>query len=334
MLRDERGRRTDVFTLQWHLTNACGSNCAHCYDRSAREILTIEEARGVLAGFAGFCWRRCVAGRISLTGGDPLLYPGFWEFYESIAEAGVPVAILGNPISADAVAALLRIQRPVYYQISLEGRRQHNDSVRGSGHFDRALAFLDTAQRLGLPVHVMLTLTRANLDEVVPLAEALRDRATRLTFNRLAQVGAGASLAAPTAAEYAAFVERYLLACRRNPLLGLKDNLINAARARLGARPFPGCTGHGCGAAFDFLALLPDGEVHACRKLPSRVGHVRDASLDVVYHSTAASRYRQGSSACQACRLRPHCGGCMAVSYGRGRDPLLDRDPDCLYDGR
>jgi len=333
MLRDERGRHTSVFTLQWHLTNACGSHCAHCYDRSARKVLPLEEARRVLADFTGFCWRQRVAGRISLTGGDPLLYPGFWELYESIAEAGVPVAILGNPIAADETTALLRIQRPVYYQISLEGRRAHNDGVRGSGHFDRALTFLDAAQRVGLPVHVMLTLTRANLGEVVPLAEELRNRAARLTFNRLAQVGAGASLAAPTAVEYAAFLDRYLLACLRNPLLGLKDNLINVRRAQHGARPFPGCTGHGCGAAFDFLALLPDGEVHACRKLPSLVGHLRDGSLDIVYHSAAAARYRRGSSACQACRLRPHCGGCMAVSFGRGRDPLVDRDPDCLYDG-
>jgi selenobiotic family peptide radical SAM maturase len=333
MLRDERGRRTDVFTLQWHLTNACGSNCAHCYDRSARKTLAIEEARRVLGDFTAFCWRQGVAGRISLTGGDPLLYPDFWELYESVAEAGVPVALLGNPIGTDEITALLRVQRPLYYQISLEGRREHNDSVRGSGHFDRARAFLDAAERLGLPVHVMLTLTRSNIDEVVPLASELRGRAARLTFNRLAQVGAGASLAAPTSAEYSAFLERYLLACGSNPLLGLKDNLINVTRAQRGARPFPGCTGHGCGAAFDFLALLPDGEVHACRKLPSLVGHMRDESLDAAYHSTAASRYRRGSAACQACRLRPHCGGCMAVSFGRGRDPLLDRDPDCLYDG-
>jgi selenobiotic family peptide radical SAM maturase len=333
MLRDERGRQTEIFTLQWHLTNACGSNCAHCYDRSARAVLELGEARGVLAGFMGFCWRRRVAGRIVLTGGDPLLYPGFWELYEAIAEAGVPVAILGNPIGPEEIAALVQVQRPVYYQISLEGRREHNDRVRGPGHFDRALGFIEAAQRSGLPVHVMLTLTRANLDEVMPLSEELRGRVERLTFNRLAQVGAGASLAAPTATEYSTFLERYLLACRHTPVLGLKDNLINVTRAQRGVRPFPGCTGHGCGAAFDFLALLPDGEVHACRKLPSRVGHVRDASLDDVYRSTAAARYRQGPIACQACRLRSHCGGCMAVSFGRGRDPLVDRDPDCLYDG-
>ena len=32
--------------------------------------------------------------------------------------------------------------------------------------------------------------------------------------------------------------------------------------------PFGGCTGFGCGAAFNFMAVLPDGEVHACRKVP------------------------------------------------------------------
>jgi radical SAM protein with 4Fe4S-binding SPASM domain len=113
--------------------------------------------------------------------------------------------------------------------------------------------------------------------------------------------------------------------------LGWKDNLINVALLRRGRPSFAGCTGHGCGAAFDFVALLPDGEVHACRKFPSRIGSVCESGLDALYASPEAQRYRAGSQACRACRLRPSCGGCMAVTYGRGLMPLRDRDPDCFY---
>jgi selenobiotic family peptide radical SAM maturase len=332
MLRDALGRETDVFTLQWHLTNACAGRCAHCYDRTSRDVLPLDAACAVLSDFVRFCWQRGVVGRISLTGGDPILYPGFWELYSAIAEAGLGVAILGNPIGAREIARLLAVQRPLYFQVSLEGRREQDDRARGEGHFDRTLTFLAEARRLGLATHVMLTLTRANLPEVLPLAEELRGRTDRLAFNRLAQVGEAQGIAAPTPAEYGLFLERYLIARRLNPILGLKDNLINAALARVAEHPFPGCTGHGCGAGFDFLALLPDGEVHACRKFPSLIGRVQATTLASLYDSPSAAHYRSGSRACRACRLRTRCGGCPAVTFGRGLDPLVDRDPDCLYE--
>ena len=41
--------------------------------------------------------------------------------------------------------------------------------------------------------------------------------------------------------------------------MGLKDNLFNLVLAEGGEAPFGGCTGNGCGAAFNFVTLLSDG---------------------------------------------------------------------------
>ena len=126
---------------------------------------------------------------------------------------------------------------------------------------------------------VMLTLTRDNLNQIFPLTEILRGRTDSFTFNRLSQVGEGAKLLLPAPATYAAFLEDYLMAAEASPVLALKDNLINILQFRKGLEPFGGCTGFGCGAAFNFLTVLPDGEVHACRKLPSYLGNALDESL-------------------------------------------------------
>jgi selenobiotic family peptide radical SAM maturase len=325
-----RGRTTRVFTLQWHLTNACGYACRHCYDRSERQQLPCAEALAVLADFRRFCRLRRVRPQVSLSGGDPLLYQGFWELYRAIAEARVPLSLLGNPVDGRTLEELLRIRAPDYYQVSLEGLRDHNDSIRGPGHFDRTLEFLRQARRRGLTVHVMLTLTRDNLDQFLPLAEELRGLAARVVFSRLSQVGRGADLALPSREDYTAFLRRCLAAGRGNPAIGFKDNLFNLLRSRRHLPLFPGCTGHGCGAAFNFVALLPDGEVHACRKFPSPLGNVREQGLGDLYESPAARRYRSGAAACRECRLRPRCGGCLAVTYGQGLDPFADRDPFCF----
>jgi selenobiotic family peptide radical SAM maturase len=325
-----RGRRTRTFTLQWHLTNRCGSQCRHCYDRWDRGELGLPQALAVLEDFRAFCRRRRVVPQISLSGGDPMAYAPFWELYETIARAGIRLSILGNPITAPSVQRLLAIGPPVYYQVSLEGLREHNDAIRGAGHFERTMAFLADARRLGLTTHVMLTLTAANAEEVLELGETLRGRTARFTFNRLAQVGGGADLALPDKPRFVRFLRQYLAARRTNPVLGIKENLLGILWRR--RRRFPGCTGFGCGAAFNFVALLPDGEVHACRKYPSLLGDIRTASLAAIYDGPAARRYRAGPAACRACRLFDHCRGCGAVVYGQGLDPLADRDPFCFLE--
>jgi selenobiotic family peptide radical SAM maturase len=283
--------------------------------------------------FRSFCRQRRVAGSVSLSGGNPLLHPEFTAIWSAAAERGFALAILGNPAPRSRIEELLAIARPGFFQVSLEGLAQHNDRVRGPGHFARTLAFLADLKELGVPTMVMLTLTADNVDQVLPLAAQLRGLADDFHFNRLAMVGEGASLRLPSRRRYERFLLEYLEAARRDPWVGVKDNLINILRRGRGEAPFGGCTGFGCGAAFNFLALLPDGEAHACRKFPSKVGNLVREGLAAVYDSAAAARYRGGCAACAGCAIRPVCGGCLAVAHGFGLDPLRERDPLCFLAG-
>ena len=129
---------------------------------------------------------------------------------------------------------------------------------------------------------------------------------------------------------FAAFLEQYHDAARDNPILGLKDNLFNIIRHRRGEGLFDGCSGHGCGAAFNFVAILSDGTVHACRKFPSPLGNVFENSLAEIYDSAAARQYRAGCRACRSCDIRPVCGGCLAIAHSRGLNIFEDRDPFCF----
>jgi selenobiotic family peptide radical SAM maturase len=336
MLRDRWifGRKTGSFTLQWHLTNACDLHCSHCYDRSKRAVLGLDEAEKALDGFTAFCDRHRVSGQVCLTGGNPFLYPGFASLYGKIASAGHAISILGNPVSRQQIAEISAIRRPIYYQASLEGLPEYNDRIRGAGNFERVLGFLRVLREFRIRAHVMLTLTRDNLDQVIPLGGRLRGLADRFTFNRLSQVGEGAEMDLPSREEYVSFLKDYIVASRSNPILGFKDNLFNIFRHHYGRPLLRGCTGFGCGAAFNFVALLPDGEVHACRKFPSPIGNIRDSSLRAIYDSGEAKRYRQGCGDCRGCPVRSVCGGCLAVSHGHGLDVFSERDPHCFMSER
>jgi selenobiotic family peptide radical SAM maturase len=321
---------SSIFTLQWHITQSCDLHCRHCYDRSETHPLEFSEALTVLDELYQFCRNRRVRGQVSFTGGNPFLYPDFLEVYRAASERGFSLAILGNPVSQDVIEGLIAIEPPVYYQVSLEGLQEYNDSIRRPGHFKRTLEFLKVLSHLKIYSMVMLTLTHDNLSQVLPLAETLRGRADLFTFNRLSLVGEGAALKPPSKNDYRTFLETYLEAVQHNPVIALKDNLINIIRRQNGLPLFGGCTGYGCGAAFNFLCLLADGDVHACRKFPSLIGNILRTGLGELYDSDIARRYRSGPRACRPCAIRHVCGGCLAIVHSFGLDILEDRDPYCF----
>jgi selenobiotic family peptide radical SAM maturase len=330
---EERFTVAEVFTLQWHITQACDLHCKHCYDRSDRTPMKLDQALRTLDDFRAFCRSRFVKGQVSFSGGNPLLYPHFKVLYQAAVQRALEVAILGNPAPRQRVEELMEIRKPSFYQVSLEGLPEHNDSVRGAGHFGRTMEFLDVLRDLGVYSMVMLTLTRDNMVQVLPLAEFLRDRVDSFTFNRLSMVGEGANLLLPEREDFEAFLKSYMEAAEHNPILGLKDNLINILRLRNGMEPFGGCTGYGCGAAFNFISVLSDGEAHACRKFPSPIGNVFKRGIAEVYDSPAATRYRSGCKACRGCAIRPVCGGCLSIAHSHGLDVFEQQDPFCFING-
>ena len=326
----EEYRVAETFTLQWHITHNCDLHCRHCYDRSLRDDVSLEQGLKILDQMRTFCRRQQVGGQVSFSGGNPFLHPDFMQLYRAAHERNLNLAILGNPVSESQLEQVLQIARPAFYQVSLEGLLEHNDLIRGQGSFASVLSFLDLLREKQVYSMVMLTLTRANLDQVLPLAEILRDRVDLFTFNRLAMVGEGANLETPGSIEYEAFIGKYLQARKHNPAMALKDNLINIKLEQDKQGLFGGCTGYGCGAAFNFVSLLPDGQVHACRKFPSPIGDINHQSLAEIYFSAVAGAYRNGCRECAECRLRAICGGCLAVAYGCGLDPLKKKDPGCF----
>jgi len=277
-----------------------------------------------------FCKERGVKGNVCFTGGNPFLSPHFLQFYSKAVQKGFSVDILGNPVTEEQLNALIRIRKPGLFQISLEGMKIHNDSIRGKGSFDRALHFLELLRSLNVQSGVMLTLTDKNIGQVLKLGKILHDKTGFFTFSRLSQEGEGARLEMPSREKYASFLLKYLEAAQKNPTLSLKDNLFNIILYKNNLPLFDGCVGFGCSPAFNTVAVLCDGEVHACRKFPSLIGNVNTKSLSQIYDSNIAKRYRKGNSACAKCFIKPLCGGCMSSIKSHGLNIFKDKDPYCF----
>lgn len=326
--------KDDLFTLvhfglQWHITNACDLHCRHCYDRSPRSPMTEAQALRALDQFQSFCHEHWVVGHIDFTGGNPFLWPGFFELYQEAVNRGIEVDILGNPVSREHLDKLCSIRPPGQFQVSLEGLRSCNDRIRGDGSWDRVMAFLDLLKSCNIPSGVMLTLHRENLHEVLPLVRELEGRADTFNFTRLSQTGEGAALMQISPAEYKDFLEEYLVFAEGSRIASYKENLFNLSLWERGEKTTTGCTGSGCGIAFDGVVLLSDGEVHGCRKLLSRMGNLWEETLEEIYFSPASAELRRGMRACDGCPIRPVCGGCIAASTVPPTGFADSEDPCC-----
>jgi selenobiotic family peptide radical SAM maturase len=326
-------RTARTFALQWHITQACDLHCRHCYDRTPCEPLALSQEIAILDSLYDFCRTQNLFGQVSFTGGNPLLHPNFHRLYREASDRGFFIGILGNPTTRDEIESLMAIQPPSFYQVSLEGLEPHNDYMRGKGHFQRILTFLDILRQTGIYSQVMLTLTRDNLDQVIPLGKCLKDRVDLFTFNRLSLMGEGANLIMADPDTYSAFLETYVHAAETHPVFQLKDNLFNIILHNNQSPLFGGCTGYGCGAAFNFVSVLATGKVHACRKFPSPIGDITRQSLTEIYHSDIAERYRKGPDDCGSCRLNLVCRGCMAAAHSYGLDVFNRKDPYCFFQG-
>ena len=326
---DDRWLTATSFELMLQVTNTCNLHCRHCYDRSRTVDMKVAQAAHVLDELDRFCKRHWAQPCITITGGNPFLHRDFSEIYQEAARRGLEIPICGNPVPRRQLEAICRIQPPEVYQVSLEGRREHNDTIRGAGTYDRAMEFLSVLQHTHVESCVMLTATSQNLGEILPLAVLLEGRTNGFSFSRLARSGEGAALDQPDPLRYRAFLKRYVKQAERSPVSTLKENLINLILTESGQQPSDGCTGFGCGAAFNFLAVLPDGRVYACRKFPSLVGNIYEQSLEEIYYSPEASRYRRGMRACDGCPIRHACGGCMAAAQRTSEDVSAASDRFC-----
>jgi len=327
----EAFRTSRVFALQWHITQDCDLHCRHCYDRIPCDSLTLSQEIAILDSLYEFCSTHNLFGQVSFTGGNPLLHPNFYRLYREASDRGFFIGILGNPTTRDEIESLKEIQIPSFYQVSLEGLERHNNYIRGPGHFQRVLAFLEILRETDIYSKIMLTLTRDNLDQVIPLGKFLKGRVDLFTFNRLSLMGEGASLIMADPDIYKTFLEKYMDIAEIDSVFDLKDNLFNIILNKNQSPLFGGCTGYGCGAAFNFVSVLATGEVHACRKFSSPIGNITRESLTKIYHSDIAQRYRRGPEECSSCSLNLVCRGCMASAHSFGLDVFKKKDPYCFF---
>lgn len=335
-----------IFSMQWHLTDGCDQACQHCYIyqnanylKESKKELSFEQAASVVDNFISFCEKMNCEPRLSITGGDPLLYKHVWEVLLYISSKNIPFSILGNPFHLnDDVCNKLKSLGCVSYQMSLDGLEKTHDGIRKRGSFKATLEKIKMLKLAGIKTVIMTTVSKLNYLEISELVKiVVEHEVDTYAFARYCPTPDDSDKDSfMTPLEYKNFLQEvwnvYEELADKGTTFTLKDHLwtlflyekglISIGRAKIIV--------DGCNCGFKHITLLPDGVVYACRRFVSPVGNVLKEDMIDIFLGEKMEEYRSIDKlkGCSNCELLNYCRGCHAVSYGT-TGSFFDKDPQC-----
>ncbi len=338
------------FLLQWHLTEACNLRCRHCYQENTETNgeMPLEQLVDFLHQYFGFLRRHGIKGQINFTGGEPFLrddLPALLQVVHRHLEI-CSYAILSNGSLIDRpLAHLLRRTECRFVQISVDGGPETHDALRGVGSYVACRRALRTLHHQGIPTLVSFTVSRANRHDFPELTRmAVSEGVDSLWSDRLLPLGRGRemieSMLSP--AEVDSFFEtmfRLGSELQRRWLCATRIRLHRALQFRtLLAHGINGVSPYRCNAGRGLLALMPEGTVFPCRRMPIPVGRLGRDSFEEIYREApllrALRNKRMIAVGCEHCAWCESCnGGLRCLAYACTGTPFR-ADPQCSLAGK
>lgn len=342
--------QNDDFYFQWHITDKCNLRCSHCYqdDYSYSSELSLEELKSIAdkINHTLTVWKK--DGRVAITGGEPFVKKDiinllhYLNRQSSIKKIGI---LTNGTLLKNHVDSLKDINKLYYIQMSLEGRKEKNDEIRGNGVFDKVIESSKYLKNEGIPVRWMVTLHKNNINEIPYIIDlAININVDVITFERLIPTGTGKSmkdmLLAPSDLSK---VYEYILKrsdeeySKGSSLTILKLRtlwiLMDPKRSEKNMQtPFRKEVGAACSIGMDSICILPDATVLPCRRLPIPIGNLKNDSIfNIWYTSKLLWEIRNKNNLkgkCNGCELISRCSGCRAMAYAVTGD-YLEEDPQC-----
>lgn len=159
MERKARATNTPL-SVTFELTPLCNLDCKMCF------VHLTDEQMGDAEPLTVAQWRDIMAQALdkglmyaTLTGGECLAYPGFWDLYAFLHDHGAEVSVMTNGLLLDdeAVARFARAL-PARIQVTLYGASEEAyERVTGRRAFARAMGNVRRAFAAGLPLGVSIT---------------------------------------------------------------------------------------------------------------------------------------------------------------------------------
>jgi len=339
--------------LQLHITDRCNLRCVHCYQGSFTDngppheglLAIVEQFREFVVSCKGHKYKNGIRGHLTVTGGEPFLRPDFMELLQSFsADRGLcSFAILTNGTLIDqAAASRLGKLKPSFVQVSLDGVKESHDRIRGPGAFAKAVSGVRLLAKEGVRTFISFTAHSDNYQEFPSVAEIARSlRVARVWADRFIPAPSGSfekgeaqaprGLSPTETLSFIRLMHRAQGEKRRGGWFGSNRTEVPMHRALQflvgGGVPYR------CSAGDSLIAVLPNGDVYPCRRLPIKCGNILEKPLAEIYHEDKTLRALRDRGrvpeGCRKCFFATVCrGGLKCLSYAVTGSPF-ETDPGC-----
>lgn len=273
-------------------TTACNLRCKGCWAGSYinHDTLDLElldrlckEAKEV-----GIYW-------ITVTGGEPFMYPHLFELFEMHSDMDFMVYTNGTLIDDKAADKIIECGNisPV---ISLEGWREQTDDRRGKGVYDKIMASMDRLHQRGAIFGISLTATKDNVMHITDdrfIEHLVKKGACYGWIFHYIPIGRNPDPSLMITAEQRAYLVDKIPYIRKHKELMLADFWNDGEMTS-------GCIAGGR----RFLHITADGSVEPCAFVHFAVDNIKEKSLLEVLRSPFFTAYQKRQPFCEN-HLRP-----------------------------
>lgn len=313
-------------TIQWHLTEICNYRCKHCYQESYQNNgASYNELIDYLNKITEFILKLSnkqnhFKAHINFTGGEPFLKENFLNLLQEVNNSSLfSFGILSNGfLLPESELKILKELKPRFIQISLEGNEAINDEIRGKGSFKDVIRAIKAYNKLKIPVLISFTANAKNyksFPEVVKICR--KHKVHKIWTDRYLPKNINDDLSLSTN-QVKDFFQIILNEQKNHSLHFYSKTKISSDRALqflvTGREPY------NCSAGKTLLAILPNGDILPCRRLPIKVGNLKTDNLFEIYQTQSllqSLRIAENlDKDCLMCYYKTSCnGGLKCLTY-------------------
>lgn len=114
--------------------------------------------------------------KLSITGGEPLLWKGLLELLNHAIDIGYTYIFLntnGHLFTPDLCTSLAVFGNKLEISCTINGDEAEHDSVRGAGSYNKAMAGIKTGLKFGLNIYIYTVVTSKNLYSIPQFTKEL-----------------------------------------------------------------------------------------------------------------------------------------------------------------
>lgn len=324
------------FKIYLDITQECSQQCPFCLSEAGQgmkislPLTTVERVAAEIKEL-GIVY-------VKIGGGDPFLHHDFEAIVALLRSAGCFLTISTNSATVTPKIVKLLVEANVRASVSVEGMEAVNDSMRGSGHFQKALGVLETLKHGGVSVLLRTTLLRYNLDDVPELVKLAKSRGVKIKFSYCRPAGRAVlnqTILGPQDSLNYLKVLKYLNSPEVLPHVLVDEGMMLTHPTEIAQKLF---RGRMCGAANRSMHINASGKVSPCVFLGPTFsfgkiyqdGTIRDFWQGKVGNKFQTVRAIRQPHECDSCsRLcKNECPANRFYFWGN----YNQQDPNCLYE--